>query len=289
MQLAIDLIANGYLTSNSVLLKMNSVVQVGSVSVFPSAQFFMKRQAHNRFFASCFVFKGTQRRNVSIQQRVGTVGVLELFISQDCFWKYKKDRLSESQINKLDAIGFDWNPREIRDNRTWEEKFEALVAFKEKHGHVGVTLKQDEQLANRVSNQKLLKKAGVLKKTHGKKLDAIGFEWIDNVDRGRQSSDTEIRHTATEQVQLLQPVQVCTPVYSLYPHCLLNQVVLLFPTITPTKSLSMMTEQEPIYQEPEKHVFHDSSACHGVMTTSPSTIKAAGNCDESDSSEYLFI
>ena len=48
----------------------------------------------------------------------------------------KKERLA-----RLDALGFDWDSREIKLEREWTDKFNELLSFKKEYGHCRVPKK----------------------------------------------------------------------------------------------------------------------------------------------------
>jgi len=51
--------------------------------------------------------------------------------------------ITEDRIKALDELGFEWKDAP----KSFEERREELDAFKEKHGHVCVTVKHDKSLA----------------------------------------------------------------------------------------------------------------------------------------------
>jgi superfamily II DNA or RNA helicase len=88
----------------------------------------------------------------------------------------KFGELSETQIRRLEEIGFNWRPH--GDN--WDDKFAKLVAFKATNNHCDVPqrYKDDPELGIWVNRQRVFKKAGILRrKDQIAKLDGIGFSW----------------------------------------------------------------------------------------------------------------
>ncbi len=86
----------------------------------------------------------------------------------------KNGLLDSSLVAKLDAMGFEWTPRELNDKRLKE-----LQSFKTKYGHCRVPTRWSENLAlaawiNRIRCQR---KNGLLDSSLVAKLDAMGFEW----------------------------------------------------------------------------------------------------------------
>lgn len=56
---------------------------------------------------------------------------------------YKEDKLSEEKVKNLQELGFDFElkapPRKRKRGKTkWELRFDELVEFKEKHGHLNI-------------------------------------------------------------------------------------------------------------------------------------------------------
>ena len=62
---------------------------------------------------------------------------------------------------------------------SWQQRFDALAAFKRQHGHCNVPGKHppDQPLANWVCNLRSLKKAGRLDEVTVRRLDGMGFCW----------------------------------------------------------------------------------------------------------------
>ncbi len=99
---------------------------------------------------------------------------------------YKKGRLSQEQIQKLESISFIWNI----DEAEWEEMFNRLIAFKEINGHCNVSRdrKNYESLGRWVVHQREKYRKGKLSNDRIKKLNAIGFMW----DTKSSTTDKEI-------------------------------------------------------------------------------------------------
>jgi glutathionylspermidine synthase len=86
----------------------------------------------------------------------------------------KKDSLSPERRQRLDDIGFVWDPY----TEYWEEGFSKLLQFKEAEGHCRVSrgLKLDGyNLGNWVSTQRKTKDS--LSPERRQRLDEIGFVW----------------------------------------------------------------------------------------------------------------
>jgi hypothetical protein len=81
--------------------------------------------------------------------------------------------LDPRREDKLKAIGFTWG--KDKDER-WEENFEALLAFKRKHGHCKGPF-SDGKLGNWVRVQRVAKKNENLKPEKDTRLEEVGFTW----------------------------------------------------------------------------------------------------------------
>ena len=86
----------------------------------------------------------------------------------------KGGRLPPERRQRLDALGFTWDPLSER----LEEMFTRLGRFKERFGHCNVPDKweEDPQLANWIGRQRQLGKQGHLPGERRQRLDALGFD-----------------------------------------------------------------------------------------------------------------
>ncbi len=85
--------------------------------------------------------------------------------------------MKKKRKDKLDAIGFIWDFREVYESR-WENKLNRLIAFKNEYGHCKVPVTYpDQHLAGWVDRQRTLKTNGRLSATREQKLNEIGFIW----------------------------------------------------------------------------------------------------------------
>jgi hypothetical protein len=84
-----------------------------------------------------------------------------------------KDKLSKHRLQRLEEIGFVWNPHED----AWEKGFKILVGYKQLEGHCRVPWGHNENgfpLGIWVSNQR---KNEDLSQERRQRLDEIGFVW----------------------------------------------------------------------------------------------------------------
>jgi superfamily II DNA or RNA helicase len=85
----------------------------------------------------------------------------------------RKHILKDDRLEKLNALGFVWDPRE----HEWNMIFESLVKHKKKSGHCLVSSSESKPLANWVINQRMLRKKGKLPDDRIKRLNEIEFIW----------------------------------------------------------------------------------------------------------------
>lgn len=89
----------------------------------------------------------------------------------------KKGRLIEDRILKLEALGFEWEPRDW--DAAWEEMYGQLQAFtaRERHARVPPKYPADPPLGTWSSNQRTSMKKGALSAERIARLEALGFVW----------------------------------------------------------------------------------------------------------------
>ena len=88
--------------------------------------------------------------------------------------RVKKEALSPDQIQRLNELGFSWDPRAD----VWEEYFSALQRFHARESHCCVSgehLEDDLKLGDWVSNQR--QKRDKLSPGQVQRLDQLGFSW----------------------------------------------------------------------------------------------------------------
>ena len=88
-----------------------------------------------------------------------------------------KQRLSPERQQRLDALGFVWDPYD--PDQRWEENFQKLQAFHKKNGHFRVSAdRPDERKLERwVNAQREAYRQGRLSKARCNRLQSIGFIW----------------------------------------------------------------------------------------------------------------
>jgi predicted helicase len=90
------------------------------------------------------------------------------------YQRSKKSTLQPDQIQRLDQLGFSWDPRA----EFWESNFEALCKFKEREGHCCPNSKHIEnglKLGSWIVRQRSIK--STLLPDQIQRLDQLGFSW----------------------------------------------------------------------------------------------------------------
>ncbi|KAL7525523.1 hypothetical protein ACHAXR_001045, partial [Thalassiosira sp. AJA248-18] len=87
---------------------------------------------------------------------------------------------SSNSVNTQDGDKVTQSKGEKRPTKTFEERIEDLRSYKEKHGHLNVTTKEDSNLNRFCRDVRKKKATNVSKLTDDQiaSLDAIGFNWL---------------------------------------------------------------------------------------------------------------
>lgn len=95
---------------------------------------------------------------------------------------YRKGDLKLEYKQKLDLIGFIWEPNEAR----WEEMYAELVRFQKKHGHCNVSQRDpdNKRLGAWIVNQRTLVNCGKLSVERIRKLENLGLI-LENINEAR--------------------------------------------------------------------------------------------------------
>ena len=81
--------------------------------------------------------------------------------------------LSQEQIDRLEKLGFVWNPFDTK----WDQQYEELCEFQKKHGHCNVPKDGEHQLGYWVSKQRVQRNSGNMRQDRIDRLEMIGFVW----------------------------------------------------------------------------------------------------------------
>ena len=101
----------------------------------------------------------------NVIQSYGTLGKWVLNLRQ------RKGKLTQERVQKLDDIGFVWNP-----TPSWDEHLDELSKYKSEHGDCNVPTSQGP-LGTWVNTQRRAYKKGKLSEKRVRKLDDISFSW----------------------------------------------------------------------------------------------------------------
>ena len=105
-------------------------------------------------------------------------------------------KINEDRIASLDALGFDWKVLKGK-NASFEQRIDDLRAYKEKHGHVNVSQKEDSSLYNFCHHMRNARKYPekshrVLTEDRIASLDALGFDWSIKEQAAKKSFEQRI-------------------------------------------------------------------------------------------------
>ena len=94
----------------------------------------------------------------------------------------KSTTLTDDRIASLDALGFEWSVVERESITSFAQRIADLRAYKEKHGHIKVSQKEDKSLFGFCTNMRYARKhpeksTMTLTDDRIANLDALGFEW----------------------------------------------------------------------------------------------------------------
>ncbi len=143
-----------------------------------------KDSAWDRFFAELLRYK-KQHGNSNVPQRYTTLPGLGVWVNNQRRHKKLKN-LSQERIRRLNAIGFEWGGKSLRQDRrksAWETKWESmvaqLVAFKRESGHCNVPKRwrKNPELGKWVQRQRTCKRKRILARDRIEQLEGIGFQW----------------------------------------------------------------------------------------------------------------
>eukprot|EP00978_Attheya_sp_CCMP212_P002082 scaffold4310_cov42-Attheya_sp.AAC.1 len=91
-----------------------------------------------------------------------------------------RHKLEPWQMDKLNALNFDWETKLEKDERSWNQMFGLLQQFLEEHGHTRVPCQftsQGLQLGQWVTSQQKFHRKGKIRDDRRRQLKSIGFLW----------------------------------------------------------------------------------------------------------------
>lgn len=114
-------------------------------------------------------------------------------------------KLTEDQIHKLDSIGMIWDSLDY----FWEQNFKSAKEYYLTYGNLDIPTnyksKDGKHLGNWILRQRQLYKRNSLTDDQIKKLDSIGMDWMDRVDRIWENGFLEAKNYSEECGNLSVP------------------------------------------------------------------------------------
>lgn len=114
-------------------------------------------------------------------------------------------KLTEDQIQKLDSIGMIWDSLDY----FWKQNFRLAKEYYLAHGNLDIQTnyksKDGKHLGNWILRQRQLYKSSALTDKQIKKLDSIGMDWMDRVDRMWENGFIEAKNYSEENGNLSVP------------------------------------------------------------------------------------
>ena len=114
-------------------------------------------------------------------------------------------KLTEDQIQKLDSIGMIWDSLDY----FWEQNYKLAKEYYLAHGNLDIQTnyrsEDGKNLGNWILRQRQLYKSNSLTDDQIKKLDSIGMDWMDRVDRIWENGFIEAKNYAEEYGNLSVP------------------------------------------------------------------------------------
>lgn len=114
-------------------------------------------------------------------------------------------KLTEDQIQKLNSIGMIWDSLDY----FWEQNFRLAKEYYSAHGNLDIPTNykstDGKHLGNWILRQRQLNKSNSLNDEQIKKLDSIGMDWMDRVDRVWENGFIEAKNYSEEYGNLSVP------------------------------------------------------------------------------------
>ena len=131
---------------------------------------------------------------------------------------YKKGDLSPERIEKLNSLGFIWNPYDAQ----WDGFYDDLVSFKRQHGHCCVSARftKNKFLKKWALDQRALYRKGKLSEDRIDKLNKLQFVW-DIYEYDWQEKYEALKEFFQENGHCNLPVGYCSHGLNIYTwlHC----------------------------------------------------------------------
>jgi superfamily II DNA or RNA helicase len=128
-----------------------------------------------RMFKELLEFK-KRHGHVDVSQKSREYPKLAAWVAKQRFDKKKNRPILATRAHRLDDLGFTWAFSPVA---SWEQRFDELVAYRQKHGNCNVPQhwKENKQLGKWVNTQRTQLKRGKMDADRKAKLENIGFVW----------------------------------------------------------------------------------------------------------------
>jgi hypothetical protein len=136
-----------------------------------------KRQSWDETYADLVKYHKEHDGDCNVKSRDKVYGRLGQWVSKQ---KRVKDSLQQDQIDRLNAISFNWDKQAASFDKRWDIQFERLCDYKRNLGDckVPITYEADPTLAQWVVHQRSLYRKGNLRQDREDRLDKLGMIWI---------------------------------------------------------------------------------------------------------------
>mmetsp|Transcript_16033 Transcript_16033/g.30260 ORF Transcript_16033/g.30260 Transcript_16033/m.30260 type:complete len:299 (+) Transcript_16033:308-1204(+) len=100
--------------------------------------------------------------------------------------------LDYQRKSQLEKLGVDWQMQKDRYDVAWNDMFQRLLSYKEKHGDCDVPLQHDDdpELGVWVANQRKRERLNKLKQDRKELLNSQGFRWSDSLKGKRKNKES---------------------------------------------------------------------------------------------------
>jgi len=117
-----------------------------------------------------------QNKHANVPRKDSTVSLAKWLSKQ----RTRKSKLSPEQVQKLNAVQFEWNSKSVLDDIAWKERYTRLQAYTQEHGNANVPQKHpaDQELGTWVANQRRRYNQGKLRADRQTLLESLDFNFL---------------------------------------------------------------------------------------------------------------
>jgi hypothetical protein len=146
-----------------------------------------KRQSWDETYADLVKYQKEHDGDCNVKHRDKVYGGLGQWVTKQ---KRVKDSLQQDQIDRLNAISFNWDKQAAGHDKCWDIQFEHLCDYKRTLGDckVPITYDADPKLAHWVVHQRGLYRKRTLRQDREERLDKIGMIWTIHVPYERSTT-----------------------------------------------------------------------------------------------------